>query len=153
VIEFRSKCGRISTFFCTVFSCIDREFAMDNSTVQEVLPHVQSAAEKRSIIKIASELVSIIARFSAAPCIRFQIELFWIVMPCDVVVGYQLVRGPCCQRLKTEVALTSEALLSYQNTIRRHNPEFSPPWRPENSHKYSAFQNLFCIVTLRIICP
>jgi hypothetical protein len=26
----------------------------------------------------------------------FQIEVFWVVTPCSVVVGYQRFRGPCC---------------------------------------------------------
>jgi len=26
----------------------------------------------------------------------FQVQVFWVVTPCNVVVGYQLFRDPCC---------------------------------------------------------
>jgi len=29
-----------------------------------------------------------------------QIEVFWVVMPCSVVVGYQNFRGLCCLHLQ-----------------------------------------------------
>jgi hypothetical protein len=42
----------------------------------------------------------------------FQVEVFWIVTPCSVVVGYQRFRGSCCLHLhftpKMEAAWTSE---------------------------------------------
>jgi hypothetical protein len=33
----------------------------------------------------------------------FQIEVFWFVTPCSVVVGYQRFRGPYCHHLQDEV--------------------------------------------------
>jgi hypothetical protein len=45
----------------------------------------------------------------------FQVELFWVVTPCSVVIGYQRFRGPCFLHLQGEV--------SYHNTTERHNPE------------------------------
>jgi len=27
--------------------------------------------------------------------IMFQVKVFWVVTPCNVVVGYQHFRGPC----------------------------------------------------------
>jgi hypothetical protein len=33
----------------------------------------------------------------------FQVEVFWIVTPCSVVVGYQSFGGPCSQQIKLEV--------------------------------------------------
>jgi hypothetical protein len=33
---------------------------------------------------------------------RVRVEVFWAVMPCIVVVGYQRFRGPCCLQLHPE---------------------------------------------------
>jgi len=29
----------------------------------------------------------------------FQVEVFWVVIPCSHVVRYQCFRGPCCLHL------------------------------------------------------
>jgi len=54
--------------------------------------------------------------FSDCPCVpfmllylcsgsvRFQVEVFRVVTPCGVLVGYQRFRGPCCLHLRGEVA-------------------------------------------------
>jgi hypothetical protein len=40
--------------------------------------------------------------FSNDPRI-FEIDVFWVVTPCGVVVGYQTFRGPCCLHFHGEV--------------------------------------------------
>jgi hypothetical protein len=35
--------------------------------------------------------------FEAFTAVMFQVEVFWVVMPCGVVVGYQRYRGPTLQ--------------------------------------------------------
>jgi len=39
-----------------------------------------------------------------------QVELFWVVMRCSIVVGYQCFGGPCCLHLQGEVTILSELL-------------------------------------------
>jgi hypothetical protein len=35
--------------------------------------------------------------------LKIHFEVFWVVTPCSVVVGYQRFRGPCCRHLQSEV--------------------------------------------------
>jgi hypothetical protein len=34
--------------------------------------------------------------------VKIQVQVSWVVMPCDVVVGYQHFRGPSCLHLQSE---------------------------------------------------
>jgi hypothetical protein len=75
--------------------------------------------------------------FTAA---KIQVEVFWIVTPCGVVVGSQSFGGPFClpedrdlavsifmlkkqTTQKMEAARSSETLVSYRHITRRHKPE------------------------------
>jgi len=53
--------------------------------------------------------------------------VFWVVTPCNGVVGHQHFRGPCCFYLPGEVkmkaARSSKALVSYHSNIQCHNSE------------------------------
>jgi len=40
--------------------------------------------------------------FEAFMAVMFQVEVFWVVMPCSAVVGYQHFWGPCFFHLQGE---------------------------------------------------
>jgi hypothetical protein len=40
--------------------------------------------------------------FKAFMVMMFQVEIFWVVTPCNVVVGYQCFRGPYCFYIQGE---------------------------------------------------
>jgi hypothetical protein len=63
--------------------------------------------------KGGTEVYHTVARVEAFTTIMFQVEVFWIVTPCGVVVGY----------LRRDTACISETLICYHNTIWRHNPK------------------------------
>jgi hypothetical protein len=41
-------------------------------------------------------------RFEVFTAMKIQVQFFWVVTPCGVVVGYQRFRGPFCLYLKGE---------------------------------------------------
>jgi hypothetical protein len=41
-------------------------------------------------------LKTVSASLEAFSVVMFQVEVFWGVTQCSVVVGYQRFRGPCC---------------------------------------------------------
>jgi hypothetical protein len=55
------------------------------------------------------------ARLEVFAAVKIQVEVFWIMAPCNVAVGYFT--------LKMEVTGFSETLVCYRNTTRSHNPE------------------------------
>jgi len=44
--------------------------------------------------------------------LKFQVEVFWVVTPCIVVLGYERFGGPCCFRLQDEVSGMGERCCS-----------------------------------------
>jgi len=52
----------------------------------------------------------------------FQVEVFWVVKPCNIVVGYQRFRCSCLPWRWRQHG-PPKRWLSYHNITRRHNPE------------------------------
>jgi hypothetical protein len=52
--------------------------------------------------------------------VKVQVEAFWVLTTCSVVVGYQCFRGPCCLHLQ---AWTCEMFVFYHDIIQHQNPE------------------------------
>jgi len=56
--------------------------------------------------------ISPIVRCEVYMAVNIQVNFFWVVMPCSVVVGYQHLRGPCWLHLQGGKAWTSETLVT-----------------------------------------
>jgi hypothetical protein len=56
-----------------------------------------------------------------------KVEDFWVLTSCRVVVAYQCFVSLCCLQftLKMEAEWTSETVIAYNNSARRHNPKTS----------------------------
>jgi hypothetical protein len=55
--------------------------------------------------------------FQAFIVMMIQVEVFWVVTPCSVVVGYQCFRGPCC--LQGEVTRMEKIRHRYRPRLKR----------------------------------
>jgi len=64
--------------------------------------------------------------FEAFTSVMIQVEVLWVVPPCDVVVGYRRFGEPCYLHIQGEVKINaawiSETSVSYHNITRRQNP-------------------------------
>jgi len=62
--------------------------------------------------------------FEAFTALIFQVEVFCVVTPCSIVVGYQRYKGPCCLYLQGEVKMAAWiSETTYHKTTRRHNTQ------------------------------
>jgi hypothetical protein len=43
-------------------------------------------------------------RFEVFTAVKIQVQVFWVVTPCNDVVGYQRFRNPCCLHLQGMMA-------------------------------------------------
>jgi hypothetical protein len=63
-------------------------------------------------------------KFLAQTISKMKMAVFWVVAPCSLVEVYQRFRGPCCLHHQgDEAARTSETLVNFYQSTRRHNPE------------------------------
>jgi len=66
------------------------------------------------------------SRFEVFTTVNFQVEVFCIVVPCSVVVGYHVSEDCAASvfiKLKMEAPCPSVTSVSYHITTRRHNLE------------------------------
>jgi hypothetical protein len=82
--------------------------------------------------------------FEIFTAVKILVQIFGVVTPCNVLVGYKRFRGPCFLHLqgedfvKMEAARSSETLVSYHNICWRHNPEdidLNLPFKVHNRRK------------------
>jgi hypothetical protein len=85
-----------------------------------------STISSRSTFLIFSEtfLATSATSSETFTAVMLQVEVFWVVTQCSVVVGKQRFGGPCCFHLEGEVdaARSSETLVTFRITTQRHNP-------------------------------
>jgi len=74
-------------------------------------------------------------RFEVFMVVKIQVKVFWVVMLCSVVVGYQHFGGPCCLHLQ------GETLIPQQNTSVSNPKDLDLNWKTsENKDQQKCFQ-------------
>jgi hypothetical protein len=63
------------------------------------------------------------SKIQVLKALKIEVEVFRIVTPCSVAVGYDHFGGPCCLHVQNEAARSWERLVSYRNTKWCRNPE------------------------------
>jgi hypothetical protein len=52
-----------------------------------------------------------------------EVEVFCVVTPCNIAVGYQRFEEGCCNHPPCSGWMSAEALVSFRSTSWRHNTE------------------------------
>jgi len=52
--------------------------------------------------------------------VTFHIEVFWVVTPCNSVLGYEPFRGPCCLHLQGEMKMEASMDLRNDGIVPQH---------------------------------
>jgi hypothetical protein len=86
--------------------------------------------------------ISLKVSFEDFTAMMFHGEVFCVMTPCSVVVGYQRFRGPCCLHLQVEAKM--EAAWTYHNTTRRHYPGDLDLKIPLNTYELQTFAGRLC---------
>jgi len=60
-----------------------------------------------------SEGINKYVSFVVFTAVKIQIEVFWVVMPYSVAVGYQNLGGSCCLHLQCEVTSNGKKKATY----------------------------------------
>jgi hypothetical protein len=63
-------------------------------------------------------------RFEVSAAVRIQVEVFWVVTPYSIVVGYQRFGGPCCFPLHPDDGGSMD-LRNFGILPRRHSQKTS----------------------------
>jgi hypothetical protein len=66
--------------------------------------------------------------FEVFTVVRIQVDVFWVVTPCSVAVGYQRFRGPSCLHLQGGEGMDLSVLGMFQKsnlTPKTDHPEIS----------------------------
>jgi hypothetical protein len=103
--------------------------------------------------------------FETSTVVIFQDEVFWVVTPCRVVVGYQRFRGSCCLLFQCEVEDGGRKIFRndgivprYYTTSQRIRPLPETSYYGNLVKKYLAFlePKVHCLVSkfsrYKIIC-
>jgi len=76
--------------------------------------------------------------------VMFQVEFFWIFIPCTVVVGYQRFRDPYCLHLQGENGVTTQKTPTlYIHCLNIEHRKFSCFIKNENIHFSSIITTYF----------
>jgi hypothetical protein len=85
----------LTTLPCKGENCLEASKKFSLILWRRPSPKLGCGAKRRE----RDKLPITVANFEAFTAVMFQVEVFWVVTPCGVVVGYRRFRGPCCLSL------------------------------------------------------